>query len=179
MRQSEPDHGGGGGGGHSLFIGRTIPEKDDEGGGGGGGVRHFFPTSKFFQTQGRGTHRTSPTSLTSKRRIICPPSAQDFRPCLYIYSVSNQSSYGELFLFWSNISIRANALTSTNSSEFGGKSVGVHPPPPPPRSGALSGLAQNFRARATVARHFALPKQTPWLRPSLSLLNYVRYSIFF
>ena len=32
------------------------------------------------------------------------------------------------------------------------------PPPPPP-------LCDVFRAGAAVARHFALPKQTPWRRP--------------
>ena len=39
------------------------------------------------------------------------------------------------------------------------------PPPPPPPYQAFSGLAQLLRLAAAVARHFALPKQTPWRSP--------------
>ena len=78
-RQSEPDHGGGGGGGaHSFFFfrsdaSRASPKKADERWGGGGGTLDIFLFDlnifgSIFQTQSRGTHRTSPTSLTSKKK---------------------------------------------------------------------------------------------------------------
>ena len=48
----------------------------------------------------------------------------------------------------------------------GGGCIGVPPPPPPPLAQRLfSALAQHLRAGTAVARHFALPKQTPWRRP--------------
>ena len=54
------------------------------------------------------------------------------------------------------------------------KNVSESPPPPPPptpRWATFSGLAENFWARAAVARHFAPPppppKQTPWRRPCM------------
>ena len=51
------------------------------------------------------------------------------------------------------------------------KCVGVPPPPPPPPAGTA------------VARHFALPKQTPWRRPWLEgtdimILILLHYTIY-
>ena len=76
-RQSEPEHGGW----HTvLFLSvaslesRASPKKAGIGGGGGGGGSNPFFSSRpqnfgsVFQTQNRGTHRTSPTSLTSKKK---------------------------------------------------------------------------------------------------------------
>ena len=73
--------GGGGGGGDTQFFFIGPPpaskvamslEKVDEqgGGGGGGGPTPFFAFKMFgsiFQTQSRGTHCSSPTSLSKKK----------------------------------------------------------------------------------------------------------------
>ena len=45
--------------------------------------------------------------------------------------------------------------------------VSEPPPPPPPAHQLFSGLARLSRLAAAVARHFALPKQTPWRRPCM------------
>ena len=52
--------------------------------------------------------------------------------------------------------------TPTPFSEVG-KNVSEYPP----LSDFFEAAAQDFRAGAAVARHFALPKQTPWRRPCL------------
>ena len=52
------------------------------------------------------------------------------------------------------------------------KKCRITPHPPPPPSETFSGLERHFSAGAAVARHFALPKHTPWRRPCMYIYKY-------